>query len=104
MWNLKKEEILAGNTAIAERDLTNAILSRAKANAAVSKITENQGKIIDIEVQRLELRKQLKIATDQIAATEKKLCSFDISANASLLETANILAMIKQTFGYSALN
>jgi ubiquitin len=56
--NLKQEEILAGNTANAERQLTDAILSRAKANAAVSKITENQAKLIDIEVRKLELQKE----------------------------------------------
>jgi hypothetical protein len=58
--NLKTEEILAGNTAKAEKELTDAILSRAKANAAVSKITENQAKIIDVELQRMELRNKLE--------------------------------------------
>jgi len=56
--NLKTEEILAGKTAIAERELTDAILSRAKANAAVSKITENQSKIIDLEIRKLEVLKE----------------------------------------------
>jgi len=56
--NLKQEEILAGNTANAERSLTDAILSRAKANAAVTKITENQAKLIDFEVRKLELQKE----------------------------------------------
>lgn len=56
--NLTKEKILAGETAAAEKELTDAILSRAKANAAVEKITENQGKIIDLEVRKLELAKE----------------------------------------------
>lgn len=57
--NLSKEQILAGNTAKAENDLTDAILSRAKASAATSKITENQSKIIDLEETRLQLQKDL---------------------------------------------
>lgn len=60
--NLKQEQILAGNTAIAERALTEAILSRAKANAAVSKITANQGEIIDIDEKILTLQKELTVA------------------------------------------
>jgi hypothetical protein len=60
--NLKQEQILAGNTAIAERALTDAILSRAKANAAVSKITANQGEIIDIDEKILTLQKELTVA------------------------------------------
>ena len=71
--NLKEEQILAGNTAIAERELTEAILSRAKANASITKITENQGKIIDIEMQRIEARKQLAIVNQSILKTEKDL-------------------------------
>jgi hypothetical protein len=60
--NLKEEKILAGQTAEAEKSLTEAILDRAKANAAVAKITENQSKIIDLEVRKLELiRKQQKL-------------------------------------------
>lgn len=50
--NLTKEQILAGQTAKAENALTEAILSRAKAQAAVSRITENQSKIIDLEEKR----------------------------------------------------
>lgn len=52
--NLSTEKILTGQTAQAERELTEAILSRAKANAAVSKITENQAKIIDNELLKQE--------------------------------------------------
>lgn len=63
--NLSKEKILAGETAAAELELTNAILSRAKANAAVTKITENQSKIIDLELEALEKQKQvIKLRAD----------------------------------------
>jgi len=71
--NLTKEQILAGQTAEAERQLTKAILARAKANAAVEKITENQSKIIDIEVERLNIRKELDVVNAQILKTEKEL-------------------------------
>ena len=57
--NLKEEQILAGQTAEAERQLTDAILSRAKANAAIEKITENQASIIDLELERLQIVKEL---------------------------------------------
>jgi len=42
--------------------LTEAILSRAKANAAVSKITENQALVIDLEIKRLQVLKELDVA------------------------------------------
>ncbi len=60
--NLSKEKILAGETAAAELELTNAILSKAKANAAVGKVTENQSKIIDLELKKIELSKELAAA------------------------------------------
>lgn len=49
LGNLSKEAILAGNTKDAENALTDAILKRAKAAAAIGKITENQSKLIDLE-------------------------------------------------------
>jgi hypothetical protein len=73
--NLTKEKILAGETALAEKELTEAILSRAKANAAVDKITENQGKIIDIEFQRLTLRKELEQVEKRIADAQKQVAA-----------------------------
>jgi hypothetical protein len=57
--NLKQEEILAGRASKAEELLTDAILSRAKANAAVSKITENQSKVIDLSIEELDLKKKI---------------------------------------------
>lgn len=57
--NLTKEQILAGKTADAENALTEAILSRAKAQAATSKIVENQSTIIDLEERRLVIQKQI---------------------------------------------
>ena len=59
LQNLTDEQILAGNTKIAEDKLTESILARAKANAAITKITENQSKIIELEEKRLQLSKEL---------------------------------------------
>jgi hypothetical protein len=69
--NLSKEKILAGETANAELELTNAILSRAKANAAVSKITENQSKIIDLELEALEKEKQVIKLREEVKSKQK---------------------------------
>ena len=69
--NLSTEKILAGDTALAEKELTEAILSRAKAQAATSKITENQSKIIDLEEKRLDVTKRLSAAQAQVASAEK---------------------------------
>jgi len=69
--NLEQEKILAGQTKDAENELTQAILSRAKANAAVEKITENQSKIIDFELERLDLLKKVKTAEQDVANARK---------------------------------
>ena len=71
--NLSKEKILAGETKKAEDELTQAILSRAKANAAVAKITENQSKIIDLELKMLDIRKDIESTNRNITKTEKEL-------------------------------
>jgi hypothetical protein len=71
--NLKENEILAGNTEKAERALTDAILSRAKANAAVTKITENQSKIIDLELQRVEIQKQVDAFNSKIQQSQERI-------------------------------
>jgi hypothetical protein len=60
LGNLSKEEILAGKVEKAEINLTNALLSRAKAQAATTKITENQSKIIDLEEKKIQLAKDLE--------------------------------------------
>lgn len=90
--NLEKEKILAGDTAKAERDLTEAILSRAKANAAVEKITENQGKIIDFDIKRIELQKQIKKLTSEIEQTQTKLNKSEDVSNAQGLGLSQKIA------------
>lgn len=69
--NLTKEQILAGDTAEAERELAAAILSRAKANAAVNKITENQSALIDLEERRIDVQKRLAQATKDVASAQR---------------------------------
>ncbi len=50
--NLSQEEILLGKGANAYNTLSESILKVAKARAAANKITENQGKIIDLEAKK----------------------------------------------------
>lgn len=57
--NLSTEQIMAGDTAKAERDLNNALLERAKSQAALNKITENQSLIIDKELEADQIRIKL---------------------------------------------
>lgn len=60
--NLGKEAILNGNVEKAVKGVNDALLARAKSNAAVGKITENQSSIIDLEEKRLTLTKELESA------------------------------------------
>lgn len=90
--NLEKEKILAGQTAQAEKELTDAILSRAKANAAIEKITENQGKIIDFDIQRIELQNQIKKLNTEIEQTQTRLNKADNVSNAQGLALSQKIA------------
>lgn len=58
--NLGKEAIMNGNVEKAVKGVNDALLARAKATAAVDKITENQSKIIDLEEERFELLKEIE--------------------------------------------
>ena len=95
--NLTTEQILAGQTAKAENALTEAILSRAKANAAVGKITENQGKIIDFELTKIQLSKELTVAKTQ----EARAISYAKNATGQRSEYAAIAAQtaVQKTLG-----
>ena len=90
--NLEREKILAGQTSQAEKELTNAILSRAKANAAIEKITENQSKIIDFDIKRIELQTQIKKLTAEIEVTQKKLNNAESVSNAQGLGLSQKIA------------
>lgn len=60
--NLGKEAVLNGNVEKAVKGVNDALLARAKSNAVVGKITENQSQIIDLEEERLKLTQQLDAA------------------------------------------
>lgn len=60
--NLGKERIMNGQVAEAVKDVNAALLARAKSNAAVGKITENQALIIDLEEKRVTAIKRLDAA------------------------------------------
>lgn len=81
LGNLSKEKILAGETAIAEEALTNAIISRAKAVASVTKITEIQSQIIDLEEKQLEITNK-RIAQETILAS---LTKEDVGSSSSAI-------------------
>jgi len=98
--NLTKEQVLAGETAAAERALTDAIIARAKANAIVAKITENQGKIVDLEQERIDLQNELTEAIRQNNAAVKQSIGDrsrgDAAGLRSLQTTKNISTVQKE--------
>lgn len=98
--NLKKEEILAGNTTKAEKELTDAILSRAKANAAVEKITELQKEVIDIELKGLDLINKKndaqRINNQAVKQSLSDRSRGDAAAMRSLQTTKNINVIDKE--------
>lgn len=71
--NLGKEAILNGNVEKAVKGVNDALLARAKANAAVGKITENQGKIIDLE-------EELRLEKEVLKTSEKSLERYQYEA------------------------
>lgn len=79
--NLSREKILAGETADAEEKLTKAILQKAKAQALVGKITENETAIIDLldkeAIQVVDLNNAIK---EEIRV--KKILKNEIGAEA----------------------
>lgn len=94
--NLTKEQILAGQTAKAENELTEAILSRAKAQAAISRITENQSKIIDLEERRLEVIDKLSQAEDRLSAARNRVNAASASETAYQTEINALQAVNSQ--------
>jgi len=98
--NLTKEQVLAGETAKAEKELTDAILARAKANAIVAKITENQSKIVDLEQERIDLQNELTEAIRQNNAAVKQSIGDrspgDAAGLRSLQTTKNITTIQKE--------
>lgn len=70
--NLGKEAILNGNVAEAVRGVNEALLARAKANAAVSRITENQSLVIDAEEKIFEITEKRRKAEERLSAIRRR--------------------------------
>lgn len=64
--SLGKEAIMNKDVQLAIEGVNNALLARAKSNAAISKITENQSQIIDLE-------EELRVEQELLKAREKRL-------------------------------
>jgi hypothetical protein len=96
--NLKQEKILAGETRDAENELTQAILSRAKANSAVEKITENQGKIIDLEEKKIKLSNELTKAklNESRALQQATRSTSEASAYGYISATGNVTQLQRE--------
>lgn len=69
---LGREAILNGKVETAVRGVNAALLARAKAQAATTKITENQGRVIDLE-EELRLEKQVLKQAEQRAKREAEI-------------------------------
>lgn len=69
--SLGKEAILNGNVQKAVEGVNRALLARALANAAITKITENQSKVIDLREKELVLQKQISSLQKEITNNEK---------------------------------
>jgi len=76
LGNLSSEAILAGQTTSAEKLLTEAILQRAKAQAAIGKITEIQLKVIEAE-------EKLRKAKYKVSVEQQRLDVAEANAMAS---------------------
>lgn len=71
--NLSQEKILAGDTAKAELELRDAILSKARAQAATDALIENEKKRIDLIKRRNQAEKDLVGARKGADAAQEKL-------------------------------
>src|SRR5690606_31606944 len=69
---LGREAILNGKVETAVRGVNAALLARAKEQAATTKITENQGRVIDLE-EELRLEKQVLKQAEQRAKREAEI-------------------------------
>lgn len=87
--NLGKEAIMNGDVEKAVRGVNDALLARAKANAAVGKITENQAKIIDLEE---ELRVKI-IERQRAQSTMNQLLELQSAGN---LKNANSILIAER--------
>lgn len=93
--NLTTEQILLGKTAQAEKEVNAALLARAKSQAAVTKITENQAKVIDLEEKKIDLRKQLTDAELQNSKAVQKSIGDNSRGDAAALRSLQTLVDVE---------
>ena len=70
---LKTEAILVGSAKSQYEDLTIAIIASARARAAAAKIEENEGKLLELEMQNEQLTPQLTTAVQRRDAAKRDL-------------------------------
>lgn len=96
LGKLSAEEILVGKAQTAYDNLRTSIIEAAKARAAHDKIVENQGAIIDIEMnidglkeRRKELEKELSEAEERVGAHQIKLNAMSANSYGVNLDIQN---------------
>lgn len=70
--NFSEEEILAGKAKSAYDELTKSLVENARAKAYLNAITEEQSKIVDVEIKRAEAQKQLNEAQESLRILEDR--------------------------------
>ena len=71
--NFSEEEILAGKAKSAYDELTKSLVENARAKAYLNAITEEQSKIVDVEIKRAEAQKQLNEAQESLRILEDRV-------------------------------
>lgn len=96
LGKLSAEQILVGKAQTAYDNLRTSIIEAAKARAAQDKIVENQGAIIDIEMnidglkeRRKELEKELAEAEERIGFHQMKLDAMSVNSYSADLNIQN---------------
>lgn len=114
--SLTKEQIMAGDTAKAEKELSDAILARAKAQAATTKITENQAKIIDAEFELAKAQEDVtKANAKQKDSYDRLIKSRNATGDAAIFAAASdsrslisakekVVEIQKEITSYDAIN
>ncbi|OWP87775.1 hypothetical protein BWK60_01945 [Flavobacterium covae] len=82
---LSKEQIMAGNTAKAETALTNALIARARAQAVMAKMQENEGKRLELEEQLIKIRKDQYHTVKSITDAEERYKKASSVSNSELI-------------------
>lgn len=101
---LGKEAILNGNVEKAVNGVKNALLSRAKADAALTKITENQTKVIDLEEERLVITERLRASEERLRADRSRTNAASASEDAYQKEVNSIAAVNRQKGNLEKIN